>query len=475
MWLVTPVPLVVPVPLVTPVLFAPVRAVSVALRPTQSLPRPLLRHANFAVAILSKPRGEYDLHMTEEPAKTPAKTPAKASEETVANAAKTPPVPTQPRLTPPAPPQPGLVQPGLAQPQVPQPALAQSRVPQPVPQRRRSPVVATVAVIVLVLFGLFTVFSTWFLGQTGLEWNPYVRVLLSLCMLVCLLISLAALITLVVSSLGENGHHPVLQASAALLGTLSFGLVLLGGSFLTLVSGCDSPVASGGNYYFRCGFLETYYQRAVGPFFMEKDGVYTLPADAEENQGLDPFTPGPPTALPSENAHYDLPESKSDPNEKYAYAEPVGWAEVGELRYVVIQEDTASGIGAYGLYREGKANGERTRVADMPNGGFYELFFATPEIGYASYDPKYGRAGNAGSPETGLYITQDGGQTWQELALPYPKDWPLEGKYLETCEVTGEIGQGGQVVLVMNYPYWTVRGDGLKFASADGVTGWSRQ
>lgn len=44
-----------PVPLVTPVLFAPVRAVSVALRPTQSLPKPLPRHANFAVAILSKP------------------------------------------------------------------------------------------------------------------------------------------------------------------------------------------------------------------------------------------------------------------------------------------------------------------------------------------------------------------------------------------------------------------------------------
>ncbi len=74
----------------------------------------------------------------------------------------------------------------------------------------------------------------------------------------------------------------------------------------------------------------------------------------------------------------------------------------------------------------------------------------------------------------GLYLTRDGGQTWQPLALPYPVSATWEQRFLRSVASSGDR-DNPTYSITMDYPDWTGSSQELIFESNDLGASWQLQ
>ncbi len=339
----------------------------------------------------------------------------------------------------------------------------------PVAQRRLAYAAALSLALAIAAWATLSFGDIYLVREHGLTWNPAWERALNVAFLGGLVLFVIAVMLVAILALIRASRLRWWDALAA----VTAGIVSAGtaGVVMTDVASIFLGYANAHGQTYVMRGESTWNARFYalrGWFFQEIESSYTsdtFPAADAAGDGESPHGPsagpnsGPSPA--STERPTSLPAEPGTPGAASGAVEPEETAEVDGVHYEAILEDSAGGEAKYGLYVRGEGEA-RWRVGDLPAGGLYELYFATPGIGYASY---------AGG---GLYASADAGASWQKLQLPYSLDWPQEARYLEDGQRVGELGAGGRVRLRMNYPHWTARGEGILFDSADGVSGWER-
>lgn len=166
------------------------------------------------------------------------------------------------------------------------------------------------------------------------------------------------------------------------------------------------------------------------------------------NMPAPPAKPGPPSAI------------------KRLGGDVVGAKTLTSGTYYVLEKGCALANKCHYDFATELANGTVNESEIVDANSYYNFDMFDSLTGVVSFAPT--------ETNDGLYLTRDGGQTWQPLALPYPVSATWEQRFLRSVASSGDR-DNPTYSITMDYPDWTGSSQELIFESSDLGASWQLQ
>ncbi len=166
------------------------------------------------------------------------------------------------------------------------------------------------------------------------------------------------------------------------------------------------------------------------------------------NMPAPPAKPGPPSAI------------------KRLGGEVVGAKTLTSGTYYVLEKGCALADKCHYDFATELVNGTVAESEIVDANSYYNFDMFDSLTGVVSFAPT--------ETNDGLYLTRDGGQTWQPLALPYPASATWEQRFLRSVASSGDR-DNPTYSITMDYPDWTGSSQELIFESNDLGASWQLQ